>query len=497
MMPDPIEPNLDSAAHSPTRSPWPGVVAWLVILGAVVLFVVRQMAGASDAEGGPRSHLAQVVSEFQMRYLVGAHDVVSEMGQGEELWEQAKTFNRGSAGQRLRFVAIAGAMAGSKEAQDALTELEQAVQQDDVTLSDDENRIRDILARIYADYSQGLFQAPSVSREEWDFLETRLGWYGKLAHFCRDFRQARAGPNAADDRIPEALEQARTTFFVLFGAVVAGAVLGFLGLIGLAVLFSLAIFGKLKSGVASSQAPAAVYAETFALWISLFLGLLFLSGRLPAEWPFMVGAAGAMMLSLLALAWPVARGVPWRQVRQDIGWTLGRNPLAEPFVGVAAYVMALPLLGLGLIVTIAIMLLRGGNLGGGMGSGDADPSYGAHPVVQYLAHGDFWIRAQIVFLASVVAPVVEETMFRGVLYRHLRDATRRWWWTASFVVSGMVVSFLFAIIHPQGPVAAPLLMGLAFGFTIAREWRGTLIPCIVGHGLNNLLVTMLAIHALG
>ena len=46
----------------------------------------------------------------------------------------------------------------------------------------------------------------------------------------------------------------------------------------------------------------------------------------------------------------------------------------------------------------------------------------------------------------------------------------------------------FAAIHPQGWVAMPALMGLATGMTLVREWRGTLVPSMVIHGLSNALV---------
>jgi membrane protease YdiL (CAAX protease family) len=36
----------------------------------------------------------------------------------------------------------------------------------------------------------------------------------------------------------------------------------------------------------------------------------------------------------------------------------------------------------------------------------------------------------------------------------------------------------------------PALMGLAMAFTLAREWRGTLLPAMIAHGLNNGLVTL-------
>ena len=83
-------------------------------------------------------------------------------------------------------------------------------------------------------------------------------------------------------------------------------------------------------------------------------------------------------------------------------------------------------------------------------------------------------------------------MFRGVLYRHVRDATRRAG-IGGFLFSAIVVNTIFAIVHPQGLFAAPALaMALAFGFTLAREWRGTLIPAMIAHAINNaLMVTVI------
>jgi membrane protease YdiL (CAAX protease family) len=121
----------------------------------------------------------------------------------------------------------------------------------------------------------------------------------------------------------------------------------------------------------------------------------------------------------------------------------------------------------------------------------------SHPVMEDLLTGN-WLRiVQVIVIAAIVAPIVEETMFRGVLYRHLREATARWGVTASVVVSGLVVSFVFAVIHPQGWIAVPALMALAFGFTLLREWRGTLIPSMVAHGINNGMLTVVLILAAG
>ena len=81
-----------------------------------------------------------------------------------------------------------------------------------------------------------------------------------------------------------------------------------------------------------------------------------------------------------------------------------------------------------------------------------------------------------------------KAQFRGVLYRHLRDASARLGLVVSIVLSILINTFVFAAIHPQGLVAIPALMSLACGMALVREWRGTLIPAMVIHGVSNGLI---------
>ena len=63
------------------------------------------------------------------------------------------------------------------------------------------------------------------------------------------------------------------------------------------------------------------------------------------------------------------------------------------------------------------------------------------------------------------------------------------------VVAGLsVFGFVFAVIHPQGLIAIPSLMAIAFGLTFVREWRGTLIPGMVTHGLHNGVLLLIALY---
>jgi membrane protease YdiL (CAAX protease family) len=227
--------------------------------------------------------------------------------------------------------------------------------------------------------------------------------------------------------------------------------------------------------------------------MALYLLLSFAASVVPLPAPPLLIYAAAGLLSLMALAWPLLRGVPWHQVRQDVGLTLGRSPALEPVLGLAGYAMSIPCLGLGFVISLSLMHLRERI---SVARGLAPPEPPSHPVFQMINQMDWRVLVQLLLLASVSAPVVEETMFRGVLYRHLREATGKWGKAISIVCSALLVSFLFAVIHPQGWVLVPALMGLAFGFSLVREWRGTLVPCILAHAVHNGLLVCLLYLAL-
>ena len=118
-------------------------------------------------------------------------------------------------------------------------------------------------------------------------------------------------------------------------------------------------------------------------------------------------------------------------------------------------------------------------------------------MVELLVRGNAWTKIQVLLAAAVAAPLLEETVFRGLLYRHLRDALAGWGQTASVVLAGVLSGVVFAVIHPQGPKAAPMLATLALVFALVREWRGTLLPAMVAHGLNNglLVIAWLAMES--
>ena len=90
-----------------------------------------------------------------------------------------------------------------------------------------------------------------------------------------------------------------------------------------------------------------------------------------------------------------------------------------------------------------------------------------HPI-QKMLQGDKWHILNLYWHACVIAPVLEETMFRGTLFNHLR---RRWNW----LISAGLVAFIFAAIHPQGWTFIPALGSIAIVLAADREWRGSLL----------------------
>jgi uncharacterized protein len=86
------------------------------------------------------------------------------------------------------------------------------------------------------------------------------------------------------------------------------------------------------------------------------------------------------------------------------------------------------------------------------------------------------------FLATFTAPLVEEVVYRGVLFSGLRKRLGAMW-------AGLFVVVLFALVHvPQyiespGTIATILLLSAVL--TIIRARTGQLLPCFVVHLVFN------------
>ena len=463
-------------------------LAWIVILLIVAFEVfgprLLQRLRPSPQRAAEKDHIDTLLTELQVRFLVGVAEL---SGDRHAVLAQARSLNTGPIDQRLPYIVLAGDLEGPGEALEQIEKLEGQMEEQHIEPDPEQRAALDALERLYRDRKDG---TDTLTDGDRDLLRQQLGWTGDLAMTPPD-----APDKEARQRVIRPARRLAATFFA---ALVGGVVIGMLGLAGL-----IRSGGLLLPRQATVRTAAADRPERH-----LRRGVRRLHGRLPAlgighrllkvPGPELLLSAAAMLISLGAgLAWPVLRGVPWRQVRQELGLTLGRRPWLEPLVGLGGYALVLPMFGVGIIVSsVLIQYERRWQVGERPEEHFAPVEEPSHPIVEWLQNPDWALLGQVVLVACVLAPLVEETMFRGALYRHLRNATARLGRAGSFVVSAVVVSFIFAVIHPQGILAVPALMSLALGLTVLREWRGSLLPSMMVHGLHNGLTTFVLVQAL-
>lgn len=90
--------------------------------------------------------------------------------------------------------------------------------------------------------------------------------------------------------------------------------------------------------------------------------------------------------------------------------------------------------------------------------------------------------------AFTLAPLAEEALFRGFLFRFLSQklskAAKRWGWVAAAVA----VSLIFSLMHVSYGSTAELAVAFAVGFALCLSVQktGSIVPAIVAHALFNL-----------
>ncbi len=210
------------------------------------------------------------------------------------------------------------------------------------------------------------------------------------------------------------------------------------------------------------------YMVSFGL-IGLVLRSVLALCRIPVDNASLVYAAlscaamgGAFAVGLRSLRWLTDRT---GEDMREIGLRSNRRGSSLTW-GFGGFLAAVPLVGAMMLIYLLLWFMFFRHV--------VTPQ---NPVDRLLTGGSltFWAG---VMLAAVVAPIVEETGFRGMLYNALRGTMGVW---PAAVVSGA----LFSIIHPTLP--GGFLPILAFGMVLAilREATGSLYPCMVCHGLWN------------
>lgn len=440
---------------------WPGWVAWGVIALAVAFVLLSQ---AAPELRGRKARTGTADAQFILvgKYSVGAHTLTSvsrgpatqttqpsasatDVALIRQLDEVAK-----SDRNRIQAAVVAGELLGSSAALQRLDQLDPA------TLSDSQKQDLDALRRVYTG------GADSLEPAQRDQLVESLDFFGRLA-------LAHGQPDSNPLR-RAVLAESRKTALIFGGAMVAGIIALLLGLVLLVVGIVLFATGTLRRLYVPQPSDNTIYVEMFAVYLVSFL-LLSVIVSLAME-GFSLGSSWILTAAVpIAFAWGIYRGTGWSEMRQRLGWHGGRGWHVEIPMGIAGYLAGLPIVFCGLLITSFLIRFT-----------DSTPT---HPIISEPAGSALQVL-NLYGIAALWAPIIEETMFRGALFHHMR---RRWNW----LISAAVVALIFAAVHPQGWASIPVLGSIALVLAALREWRGSILAPMVAHACNNFVMISLLV----
>jgi membrane protease YdiL (CAAX protease family) len=144
---------------------------------------------------------------------------------------------------------------------------------------------------------------------------------------------------------------------------------------------------------------------------------------------------------------------------------------------------AIPI-GIGIYIASVPAIILVGLLGMKLFSGLPTPE---HDAATALATSGLWSTVAIVFGAVIVAPIVEEIIFRGLILPALHRFTGKAW------IAIVITNLLFASMHSTGIPAwgALAMIGVVCSFAVYQT--GSLYPAMVMHGIHNGMLVTLAI----
>lgn len=169
-------------------------------------------------------------------------------------------------------------------------------------------------------------------------------------------------------------------------------------------------------------------------------------------------------------------------IGQDAGW------IALAFLAVRMSVVAGPVadrlglrgttwgkaLGWGLLVYV-VFWVSAGLISAVLGTPETEQGL----VEDLKAEDSLAVLAAYAFVATIVAPLGEEILFRGLMYGTLRTRV-------GVPVAALITGVLFGIIHFDAPVQGILLLCvLGVGLCLLYEATGSLLPCLGLHALHN------------
>jgi membrane protease YdiL (CAAX protease family) len=313
-----------------------------------------------------------------------------------------------------------------------------------------------------------------IDAAEQQGLAERHGWFGRLAaaHGLAPTDPAR---QALFEFFPKLALALGLVVLVLTVAVVGGIAASITMLVRLSA-------GKVRPAFVPPAPGGSVYLETFPFFVLGYLCLHFgfdlyvtLKGSVGPGVP-VVQLGMQWVLVLFPLYAVVFRGVPFAQWRKDVGLHTGAGFWREVWSGVWGYFAGLPLLALAIGITFAVILLKG--VFERLLNPHGEPEMPYNPIAELINSGSPGVVVMLFVLATVWAPLVEETVMRGCLFRHLRSRL-------GLIAAAVVSALFFGFMHGYNVLLLLPVITIGFTFALMREWRGSLIAPITAHFMHN------------
>lgn len=332
----------------------------------------------------------------------------------------------------------------------------------------------DALEPLRADIAiaRDLYNQKAVDDEARAGFLRRHGYYGRLA-------AAYHGDDAARRAV---LGNGTVLAVILAVAAFAGGAAVLLGVVLLIIAMVQYTGGRLRFRFTPPAPGGSIGIEIAAVFVAAFIALkgvgsLLLAASLPHETVMLVTLVLQWLL-LLALLWPLARRIPLGATLHRLGLHRGRGVLTEAAWGVVGWIASLPIFIAGAMVSAGLMFAYNHFFPAPSGTSPVPEN----PVIQMVtgALGSAAI-VLLALLASLWAPLAEELIFRGALYRHLRSRL-------AVIAAAVLTAGAFGLMHGYALLMLGPVIALGFAFSLLREWRDSLIAPIVAHCLHNSLV---------
>lgn len=324
----------------------------------------------------------------------------------------------------------------------------------------------DALRQIYAG------DKASLGDEKRQRLIERHGWFAKVAMTYG---------------VPDT-DAERAQLLAGGGALIGGIVLvlaaglaATMGGIGCSIaMIVLIATGKIKRRFVAPAPGGSMGWEMLAAFLLAFLGFKVAASVLGAalssggsalpNW-FAYVALGGQWMVALAIFFPLVRGVKFGEYRKLVGWTAERGLFREIGAGIFGYLAGLPIVFGALLLSLLLNFLVH------FWSGK-DAETPENPILEIAGRGDTILLVLLFTLATIWAPVVEETVFRGGVFRAMRAHM-------GFVLAAIASALVFGFMHGYPVQLLGPVIAIGFVFALIREWRGSIVGPMVAHFLNN------------